>query len=80
MTIIGIDIGGTKIATTKAQDDGTLLASMRFPTADWATATAQMLDGIAALEPGPEPVFGIASGGPLDARSGRILGPPNLPE
>lgn len=77
--IIGIDIGGTKCALVKADCTGKVLAERRFATTDVASTLASIYSSVAALEPGEAPVFGIACGGPLDAKRGIIMSPPNLP-
>jgi glucokinase len=79
MTIMGLDIGGTKCAVVKATDAGAIERIIRFPTRDAATTQLQLWQAVAELQPGPSPVFGISCGGPLDSTTGMILSPPNLP-
>ena len=79
MAIAGIDIGGTKVAVAVAGDDGKLLRYERFPTESPDRTIPRIVDALGRLDPGPEPVIGIACGGPLDAQAGLILAPPNLP-
>jgi glucokinase len=84
LTIVGIDIGGTKCAAVVSHDGGrTIHARKSFPTAGagGATDTMARLAGLAEeLLNGAVPVaIGISCGGPLDVASGRILSPPNLP-
>lgn len=76
--IIGIDIGGTKCAVSVLRD-GAVVEVDRFPTQDYAATFARFRQTVAALKPGPDAVFGISCGGPLDAGRGVILCPPNLP-
>lgn len=78
-SIIGLDIGGTKCAVVKADMAGRPLAQTRFATTDLAGTLAGLKEAVASLEPGEEPIFGIACGGPLDAARGVVLSPPNLP-
>lgn len=78
MQIIGIDIGGTKCAVSVLRD-GVVQEIDRFPTADYATTFARYRETVTRLKPGPDVVFGISCGGPLDAKRGVILCPPNLP-
>lgn len=79
MTILGIDIGGTTCSVVSAADDGTVQTCRSFPTSD-VDGTLSRLQAVADdLDVGPEPVIGIACGGPLDAERGLILSPPNLP-
>ena len=80
MSIIGLDIGGSKCAVVKATDAGVIERIIRFPTTTTAAATqAQLWQAVADLGPGPAPVFGVSCGGPLDSATGMILSPPNLP-
>lgn len=79
MTIIGLDIGGTKCAVTRATDAGEIVRTIRFPTTSARETQEQLFQAIVELEPGPAPVFGISCGGPLDSTTGMILSPPNLP-
>lgn len=78
MQIIGIDIGGTKCAVGVLRD-GAVEEVDRFPTRDYTTTFARFRQTVAGLGPGPDVVFGISCGGPLDAARGVILCPPNLP-
>jgi glucokinase len=79
MTIWGIDIGGTKTAVCRLSPDGTVEELARFATGGPAETLGHIGDVIDASGPVEKPVFGIACGGPLDARTGLILSPPNLP-
>lgn len=78
MQIIGIDIGGTKCAVGVLRD-GAVEEVDRFPTRDYTTTFARFRQTVAGLGPGPDVIFGISCGGPLDAARGVILCPPNLP-
>ena len=78
---IGIDIGGTKCAVTRAEVDKdgsiTVLSKARFATTD-VTETLEKI----FLEVGkmlPADAIGISCGGPLDEKRGVIMSPPNLP-
>ncbi len=77
--IIGVDIGGTKCAIGVGTPDGGVREIARFATADVETTLARIEAAIDGLAPGPASAIGIACGGPLDARAGLILSPPNLP-
>ena len=85
MYILGFDIGGTKCAVSTAEWDGesvTLLRKEKCPT-DLSVPPEEMIDRLIALaeeilDKKPDSI-GISSGGPLDAESGVILSPPNLP-
>ena len=84
--LIGVDIGGTKIAVSLGElHNDTLLIREReaFATADCPTPQ-DALDRIAALirllcPDGATVAIGISCGGPLDSGRGLILSPPNLP-
>ena len=79
MTIIGLDIGGTKCAVARAGDDGVPRELARVPTGAPGPTLAALFAAIEQVKPGDSPVFGVSCGSPLDARSGVILSPPNLP-
>lgn len=83
MNILGVDIGGTKIAVSVGNEQGKILCSERFPTCresaqktlDQAVDTARSLmqkNGIS-----PEAV-GVSSPGPMCSRRRMILKTPNL--
>lgn len=77
--IVGIDIGGTKCAVATWSADEGLCEVARFST-QGPDVTLQQIDAtLAKLSLDQETRIGIACGGPLDARSGLILSPPNLP-
>lgn len=88
-TIIGLDIGGTKISIVLAEAEAgqiRFLDNRVFPTGV-EQGLAQALDNLLGhldsliskhqLDPALI-CFGIACGGPLDSRQGVILSPPNL--
>jgi glucokinase len=50
-----------------------------LPTGSCSDTLEAIYAAVEAAGPGPEPVFGVACGDPLDAPGGRILSPPNLP-
>lgn len=77
--LIGIDLGGTKCAVSVPDPRAGVAEVARFATAGPAATIDRLSAEIARLAPGPEVVFGISCGGPLDARRGLILSPPNLP-
>ena len=80
MSIIGIDIGGTKCTLAKADEDGTLISEpIMFSTGNVAWTLSEIYSVVARLEPGEDPIFGISCGGPLDSARGIVLSPPNLP-
>lgn len=83
--ILGFDIGGTKCAVVLATWDGEellLLDKVRSET-DTTIPPQQMLEKLCTLaekmDIGKLDRIGISCGGPLDAQTGIILSPPNLP-
>ena len=81
MGIVGLDIGGTKCAVLLASDDGEIVAARRFAASDFSGTIDALYSAIEDLtgDFDEAPVFGVSCGGPLDAREGVILSPPNLP-
>ncbi len=84
--IIGVDIGGTKVAAALVTADGEIRQKVRVPmvsTGDAATGFAAVKQAIAAImAAAPEAVItgiGICSPGPLDPTTGVVINPPNLP-
>ncbi|HOE96202.1 MAG TPA: ROK family protein [Candidatus Sumerlaeota bacterium] len=78
--IIGVDIGGTKCAVAKSTRDGQILAHETFPTESMARTVALILEAVERLQPGGDPLFGVACGSPQDSARGIIQAPPNLPD
>ncbi len=91
MYYIGLDIGGTKCAVCLGTVDGgnvTLVDKVKFPTGkgrDPMEVLLELYENAAALLCTHGMSFaeisgiGISCGGPLDAKRGIILSPPNLP-
>ena len=86
--IIGIDVGGTKMAVTLADFDANFLAKEQFATAETKSPreTVEKTFGIIKkileekkLSVSDVSGIGISCGGPLDDKRGVILSPPNLP-
>lgn len=86
--VIGIDIGGTKIAAVVADNKGNILSKVRKPTqADKGPEYAiQLIFEIvyetiskADLELQDCTAIGVSCGGPLDTKTGVVYSPPNLP-
>ena len=85
--ILGVDIGGTKVAVGLVGRDGTILTQARKPMIAAGTAEA----GLQAVTEAIDSLFfsaeagggilniGICAPGPLDPVSGLVLNPPNLP-
>lgn len=79
MNIIGVDIGGTKCALSVLEGADRVREVVRFTTTDVQGTLERIYEEIAKLEPTEDVVFGVSCGGPLDAKLGLILSPPNLP-
>ncbi len=82
--LTGFDIGGTKCAVCigKEGPDGFEISDKRVMPTDRTVSPYEMIDRMcaAAVEMGGmSDVVGISCGGPLDAKEGVILSPPNLP-
>jgi len=87
-TLLGIDIGGTKVALALADGEGRVGARMRRPTEpsgdpslDVAriAADARRLLAEAGLTDGGLAAVGVSAPGPVDSARGVIVRPPNLP-
>lgn len=86
--VIGIDIGGTKLATVVAHKDGNIIQKVRKPTEAekgphhavqlLLSMVDQALD-LAGLQREDISGIGVSCGGPLDTKTGIIYSPPNLP-
>lgn len=92
MYSIGIDLGGTKIATAVADRQGHVRAFIEVPThakegpvavihrmvetARAVTAQAEATEGISLRD---IQAVGIGAPGPLNPKTGFVYGPPNLP-
>ena len=86
--VVGIDIGGTKLATVVADSTGHILNKVRKPTLsergpeyalqllfDMVRETTEL----AGLEQEAISAIGVSCGGPLDTKTGIVYSPPNLP-
>jgi glucokinase len=85
--VLGVDIGGTKIAAGLVNPEGKILKQIRKPMIATGSAEAGLnavisaideMAALAATEGGFQSI-GICAPGPLDPRAGIILNPPNLP-
>lgn len=82
---LGIDIGGTKCAVVRGNQNGDVLSKRRFPTTDCKTTLDAILaaarDLIDEARAAGEPVcaIGVSCGSPMDSAHGIIKEPPNLP-
>ena len=80
--IIGVDIGGTKVAAGLVDSAGNILRKVRVPmnaTGDAAAGFAAVREAIAGLMSAEVRGIGMCSPGPLDYRTGVVIKPPNLP-
>ncbi|PTX60303.1 glucokinase [Melghirimyces profundicolus] len=80
---IGVDLGGTKIAAARVEPNGYLTSRVRMETRA-REGPERVLERISeairnVMAGGEVDGIGVASPGPLDARTGTILSPPNLP-
>ena len=86
--VVGIDIGGTKLATVVADSTGHILNKVRKPTLsergpeyalqllfDMVRETIELAD----LKQEAISAIGVSCGGPLDTKTGIVYSPPNLP-
>jgi glucokinase len=86
--LVGVDIGGTKIATSAGDRDGRVIAHTRRPTHSQGEPRADVLAVAADVRAIVEQVgarledvatVGVSAPGPLDPSGRRLLAPPNLP-
>ncbi|GIV17841.1 MAG: N-acylmannosamine kinase [Armatimonadota bacterium] len=84
--IVGVDIGGTKVACVLADVEGHILARQWQPTRvheGWQAVVQQLFEMTERVMEGVsrEQVrgIGISCGGPLDSQKGVVYSPPNLP-
>ena len=86
--VVGIDIGGTKLATVVADSSGKIINKVRQPThADKGPEYAIQLlidmvyQTIAQVDLDLKDIsaIGVSCGGPLDTKTGIVHSPPNLP-
>jgi len=85
--IIGVDVGGTKVAAGLVDASGNITHQTRAPmvasdsTAGLAAVKFAIDSVRSAANSGQTPIsgIGICAPGPLDPRTGVVLNPPNLP-
>lgn len=84
--IVGVDIGGTKVACVLADAEGNILARQWQPTRSaegWQTVVQQLFEMTEKVLEGVHLQkvrgIGISCGGPLDSQQGIVYSPPNLP-
>jgi len=83
--VLGIDIGGTKVAAGLVNAAGEIVSKVRVPM-DASGSAAQALDCVflaidkaMAAAHGSVSAIGVSSPGPLDPHTGIVLHTPNLP-
>jgi glucokinase len=85
--VVGIDLGGTKIALGLIDQDNQVVARCRIPTDahEGLLSVVERIAGCVAELQAAVPAgscvsaLGICSPGPVDHQAGRLLDPPNLP-
>jgi glucokinase len=86
--VIGVDIGGTKVAAGLVDGSGVIGASVRMPMSANRDAAAGLNAVTAAIDSllvaNPEirsaiRAIGVCAPGPLDPKTGVVINPPNLP-
>jgi glucokinase len=85
--VLGVDIGGTKVAVGIVDGSGKIITQVRKPMVANGTAEAALQAVIGAIDSlffsgetqGGILKIGICAPGPLDPRTGVVLNPPNLP-
>jgi glucokinase len=80
--VLGVDIGGTKVAVGLVNPQGKILKQSRTPMSANGTADegfAAVATAIDSLLSEDVRSIGICAPGPLDPKSGMILNPPNVP-
>jgi len=82
MAVLGIDIGGTKIAAGVVDSDARVLETAVAPTRaceGYATSYAQLKNVIEKMMRDGVTAIGICAPGPLNPKTGVVINPPNLP-
>jgi glucokinase len=85
--VVGVDIGGTKVAAGLVNGDGEILARNRTPMvtigapSKGLAAVSRAIRGLFADATAQNQIaaIGICAPGPLDPKTGVIINPPNLP-
>jgi glucokinase len=88
MSVLGIDIGGTKLAAGVVDADGRMLERGEMPTLAYEglepvleriVGLGRELLARAAAQKEPVQRIGIGCAGPVDLKAGKVFDPPNLP-
>jgi glucokinase len=74
-----VDVGGTKLAAARVEDDGTVHARASRPTpkGDGESVFAALLEAVGEVRGGDEVACGVGSGGPMTA-GGEAVSPLNI--
>lgn len=81
MHVIGIDLGGTKIAAGLVSKEGKVLKELKVPSRlgeGWPGLRRQLTEIVKELSVKKVKAVGIGSAGPLHAPSGKLLDPTNF--
>lgn len=84
MTLLGLDLGGTKCASLVGDERGNVIERVEWPTKHDSGPEAMMAEAITRSREligrhGQVDGAGVSIGGPLDVDGGVVLSPPNLP-
>lgn len=82
MAVLGIDLGGTKIAGGVVDERANLRQSLMVPTQaerGYEVSIAQLYTVIEQLLSSEISAIGICAPGPLNPKTGVVINPPNLP-
>ncbi len=86
--VIGVDVGGSKVAAGVVDRDGRILSQVRAAmaasglAAEGLAAVTSVIDSLLNANPRVRSMIhgiGICSPGPLDPKTGVVINPPNLP-
>ena len=84
--VVGVDIGGTKVAAGLVDRAGKIHAQSRTPMvandpAKGLAAMAAAIDELQRISPATDRIrpIGLCAPGPLNPTTGVIINPPNLP-
>jgi len=83
MPVLGIDVGGTKIAAGRVNERAEILDSVVVPTRateGYEVSIGQVYTAIRACLREDVSAMGICAPGPLNPKTGVVLNPPNLPD
>ncbi|HWR51995.1 MAG TPA: ROK family protein [Bryobacteraceae bacterium] len=82
MPVLGVDIGGTKIAAGVVSDSAVVLDCVTVPTRaaqGYEASLAQLHFAIRSVLKPDVKAIGLACPGPLNPKTGVVINPPNLP-